>query len=231
MTRVPRTSGSTSSWPSIWASCFRLLFWAASDYMVSRQFAVGLFLVCQLCYIVYSLAVMGFLPMLLPRASVGAMDQFTSLMVCLAPLLSLAFHRVLLGLFAPPRLALRVLDVLIFLDLIALVMLSLGYARQALQLNAFLILLAAPTFIALAFLARLNAAPGLRAIRIIYSLQGMSLRGFHAAVSGLGYRDRVELAGHLAAWVYLCFLDVFTAAPALAQVDAARPGKRPLIWR
>lgn len=152
-----------------------LLFWAANDYLVSKQRVVGLFLVCQLCYTVYSLAVMGFLPMLLPLAFSGKTDAMTSVLVCLAPVLSLAFHRVLLGLFVPPRLALRALESLIFLGLIALGMLAMGYARQALQLNAFIVLLAAPTFIALAFLARLNVAPGLRVIRTIYSLQGLSL--------------------------------------------------------
>lgn len=152
-----------------------LLFWAANEYLLSRQGVVGLFLVYQLCYTVYSLAVMGFLPMLMPQLPVGAMDKFTSAMVCLAPLLSLFFHRVLLGLFAPPRRALYVLELLIILDLAAMGMLTLGYTRPALQLNAFILLLAAPTFIALAFMARLDAAPGLRAIRTIYSLQGLSL--------------------------------------------------------
>ena len=151
-----------------------LLFWAVNEFLLSRERVLGMFLIYQFCYSLYSLAVMGFLPMLLPWAKPGALDLFTSVMVCLAPLLSLIFHRMLLGLFAPPRPILRVLEGLILLDLGAVAML-LGDPRQGLQFNALVILLAAPTFIALAFLARNNAAPGLRVIRTIYSLQGISM--------------------------------------------------------
>jgi signal transduction histidine kinase len=83
-------------------------------------------------------------------------------------LLSLAIHRLLLGLFAPPRVAL--------------------------QFNALVILLAAPTFIALAFLARNNAAPGLRAIRTIYSLQGASL--LFSMLPFLGWISATEWSLH-----------------------------------
>lgn len=152
-----------------------LLFWAANDYLLRREPVVGLFLVYQLTYCVYSLAVMGFVPMLLPQLSGPGGDRFTSLVVCLTPLLSLLFHRVLLGLFGPPRWALRGLEGLILLDLAALALLVGGYTRPALQFNSMIILLAAPTFVALALLARQEAAPGLRVIRVVYGLQGLSL--------------------------------------------------------
>jgi len=152
-----------------------LLFWAANDFVLHRQPVVGLFLIQQLCYSVYSLAVMGFLPMLIPPTAAGAIDNFTSTMVCMGTLTSLLFHRMLLGLFAPPRLALRVLDALIVMSLVCITALALGYTRQALQFNALTVLLVAPVFIALAFLARRQAPPGLRVIRVIYSLQGTSL--------------------------------------------------------
>lgn len=106
------------------------------------------------------------------------MNLFTSLMVCLTPFVSLNFHRLWLGLFAPPRLALRVLEgliLLILLGLSALAMLLVGDARHAWQFNALVILLAAPAFIALAFLSRNNASPGLRIIRTTDSLQGISM--------------------------------------------------------
>ena len=152
-----------------------LLFWAANGFLLSRERVLGIFLVYQWCYCIYSLAVMGFVPALIPRAALGATDMVTSALVCLTPLVSLVFHRLLLGLFLPPRAALRVLDGLILLDLAALLMLAFGYTRLALQFNAFIVLLAAPAFIALAFAAKHNAAPGLRVIRTLYSLQGLSL--------------------------------------------------------
>lgn len=152
-----------------------LLFWAVNEFLLRRERVVGMFLVYQLCYSVYSLAVMGFAPMLVPGAMVGTMDYFTSVVVCLAPLFSLLFHRVLLGIFAPPGPALRVLELLILVDLVALTMLALGGTRQALQLNAVVVLLAGPTFFALAFLARRDVAPGLRVIRVVYGLQGVSV--------------------------------------------------------
>jgi signal transduction histidine kinase len=152
-----------------------LMFWAANEFLLNHERVLGMFLVYQLCYSVYSLTIMGFLTMVLPRAAPGVMDMFTNVLVCLTPLVSLVFHRVLLGLFLPPRAALRVLDGLILLSLAVMTMLLIGHTRMALQFNAFVILLAAPTFVALAFAARQNAAPGLRVIRTLYSLQGLSL--------------------------------------------------------
>jgi signal transduction histidine kinase len=171
-----------------------LLFWAVNEFLLSRERVLGMFLIYQLCYSLYSLAVMGFVPMLLPKAQPGSMDMLTSVMVCLAPLLSLIFHRMLLGFFAPPRPALRALEGLILLDLGALAMLLLGDARQGLQFNAFVVLLSAPTFIVLAFLARHNAAPGLRVIRTIYSLQGVSL--LFSMLPFLGWISATEWSLH-----------------------------------
>jgi len=152
-----------------------LLFWAANDFALRREPVVGWFLVQQLCYSVYALAITGFIPMLFPQAAVGSIDSFTSAMVCMVTLMSLLFHRVLLGLFAPPRLALRVLELMIFMSLSVVTALALGYTGQALQFNAVTALLIAPVFVVSAFLARRDAPPGLRVIRLLYSLQSASL--------------------------------------------------------
>lgn len=152
-----------------------LLFWAANDYVVNRQRVAGLFLVYQVIYGLYSLAVMGYFALLLPHAQAGLVDKVTSALICLAPVASLVFHRILFSLFAPPRRALYVLEVLVLMGLVAFTMLMLGDTRQALHLNSLIVLLAAPILVSLAFMSRRNIPPGLRVIRIIYSLQGISL--------------------------------------------------------
>ena len=154
-----------------------VLFWALNDFVLSRERVVGFFLFFQFFYCVYSLAVMGFLPLLLPQAAASTLDSFTSIMICVASLLGLLFHRTLLTMFAPPRLALRVLDVLIAFSAVVVCLLAWGYTRQALQFNAYVVLMAAPTFMGLAYMARLNAAPGISVIRTLYSLQGLSMLG------------------------------------------------------
>ncbi|MDO9232446.1 MAG: 7TM-DISM domain-containing protein [Methylotenera sp.] len=152
-----------------------ILFWAANDYVVNRQPIVGLFLIYQSIYSLYAVAIMGYIAFLLPHAPVGFFDKITSTLICLAPLASLTLHRILFSLFAPPRRVLYMLDGLIVMGLLVMTMLMFGYVRQALHLNALIILLAAPTFVGLAFTSRTNAPPGLLVIRSIYSLQALSL--------------------------------------------------------
>jgi signal transduction histidine kinase len=152
-----------------------LLFWAANDYLLHRQQVVGLFLIYQTCYCVYAVSTMGYLPLLLISMSAARIDLFTNLIICLTPPLSLFFNRMVLRLFEPPRWALHGLDALVGLGVLNLLVLALGYTLQATRMNSLIILLAAPAFIGLAFAARLNAPPGLRVIRSIYLLQGISL--------------------------------------------------------
>jgi len=152
-----------------------LLFWAANDYVLNRQRVVALFLICQVVYSLYALAVMGYFALLLHNQLAAYVDKITSVLVCLATAASLIFHRSLLSLFSPPRITLHILDALVLSGFVVLIMLLFGYSRQSLQLNAFVILLAAPVFVGLAFLSRLNVSPGLVVIRVIYSLQAISL--------------------------------------------------------
>lgn len=152
-----------------------LLFWAANDYVLNRQRLVGLFLIYQIIYILYALAVMGYFALLLHDGLSAYVDKLTSFLVCLTPLVSLIFHRSLLSQFAPPRIALHMLDILVLSGLIVLTMLFLGYSHNALKLNAFIILLAAPVFVGLVFMSKLNVPPGLHVIRVVHSLQAISL--------------------------------------------------------
>lgn len=148
-----------------------ILFWAVNERVIGRGRVVAWFAACQGIYLVYHVALMGYLAPLLPGAEWLSLDALTSFLVCLTPLVSLIFHRILVARFSPHRLAMGALDTLIVLDAIALGLLILGFTREALMLNALVVMLGAPMFVLLAATAREEAPPGLGFLRAVYYSQ------------------------------------------------------------
>ncbi|MDD3884809.1 MAG: 7TM-DISM domain-containing protein [Gallionella sp.] len=171
-----------------------LLFWAANDFAANRDPAVGVFLIFQAIYLVYAIALMGYLPVIFTQAAPGTLDKLTSFLVCGIVLVGLWFHRALLALFAPPRRVLRVLDVQIAVACLLVMLLVFGQARLALQLNSLNALLAAPTLLVLAWLARRPAPPGLFMLRMVHTLQSLSF--LFSMLPLLGLVDATEWSLH-----------------------------------
>ena len=152
-----------------------LLFLAITNYLATRDRVVVWFIVYQASYLLYNLALLGYLAPLLPTAPAGWVDRATSAMLCAMTLVSLLLNRAVLALFDPPRLALRMLDVLIAVIPLELALLAWGPARLALQTNAWVVLLAAPALLVVAFSTRKDAPPGRRLLRAMYVLFAISL--------------------------------------------------------
>lgn len=162
-----------------------ILLWAASGLIVSRDAVVAWFTLAHTLQLVYFLAISGNLAPIL--AAFGPIDRLTSLLVCLVPLTTLIFHRVLIRPFAPTAVALRGLDALLLTGAVALLLLLVpGWTRLALQLNAILVLCSAPVFLLLAWTAQSDGPTGRGPLRIAYTLQAIALLITMIPLLGLG---------------------------------------------
>lgn len=119
-----------------------LLFLATTNYLATRDRVVVWFIVYLVAYLLYNLALLGYLAPLFPKAQAGHLDFFTNVMVCVMSLVSLLFNRAVLALFDPPRPALRLLDSLLAVVVVELALLATGAAGWALEINAWVALLA-----------------------------------------------------------------------------------------
>jgi len=152
-----------------------IILWAANEYQARRERVLALFLVCEIMFLVYDLAILGYIAPFIPAGFVISADRLTSVLVCATPLVALAFHRELVAPFAPNVIALRAWDALMLLVAIALLMVLVGRVQAGVQLNAIATLLAAPVFVALAFSARKDGLPGRNILRLTYAAQASSL--------------------------------------------------------
>lgn len=187
----PSAAALKDAWLGLFQTIFlafilSVLLWAINDYISSRQSVFAWFALNQCGYILYALAITGHLALLVPASPAGLGDTLTSTIVCLATLLGLTFHRFLLALFLPSRLALHLLDTLILSVLIALGALAMGQPSVALQVNAWIMLLSAPLVTLIAFTARQNR----RVLRITYSLLAASM--LFSLIPLLGWSNAVE---------------------------------------
>jgi len=152
-----------------------LLIWAFNDFIENRQSVTGWFLIYQLSFIAYDLALMGYLAPFVPDNYPNLADQITSLLVISTVFLSAVFNRILFRPYAPPAILMRGLEGLMLLYPLQLIALVTGYTRMALQANSMIILLMAALFFVLPLTARRESVPSRRVLRIIYSLQTFSL--------------------------------------------------------
>lgn len=145
-----------------------MLLWAISDFVIYRQRVVGCFIAMQCAQILYNLSVTGYLAFLFPTSAFG--DYALSLFVLIVMPVSLVFHRTLFSPFEPSKFALRILDLFILAGPLLLLTYHFGNPQTALYLNALVLLSLPPLFLWLAFTARRQALPGIKALRTIYVL-------------------------------------------------------------
>lgn len=151
------------------------LFLAINDYITNHDEMVGWLVFYQCIYLIYNIFILGYIAPLIPFADFGLVDISTSFIILLMTLVSLVFNKKVINLFEPNKLILRVFIILIIASPIDLIIMLLGYTRLALQINALLVLLAAPMLVFLAFSARHEAAPGRRLLRAMYVIGVISL--------------------------------------------------------
>lgn len=143
-----------------------ILIWATLDFVLNRQRIVGVFLLVQAVQMGYVLAVGGYLPLIFFTATVA--DHMTSILVGLTVSITLVFHRLLVAEFEPSKWALRMLNTMIALSIIAFVATLFGQFQFGLPLSSYIVLFLMPVLLWLAFSAKRNHLPGLVALRITY---------------------------------------------------------------
>ena len=144
-----------------------ILIWATLDFVVNRQRIVGVFLLVQAFQMGYVLAVGGYLPLIFPAATVA--DHMTSVLVGLAVSITLVFHRLLVAEFEPSKWALRVLEAMIALSVLALVAVLFGQLQFGLPLSSYIVLFLMPVLLWLAYSAKRDCLPGRVALRVTYT--------------------------------------------------------------
>lgn len=150
-----------------------ILIWATSDFIVRREALVGWFMLAQVMQILFSVSVTGYLGFFVPAWM--NIDLMTSMIVQLTIGITMMFHRMLVLPFRPNVWAVRMLDLLIGLSLLATLLVLLGDQRMGLRLGAFNVLMFIPTLIWLGYTTKVDALPGRIALRIVYNALALVL--------------------------------------------------------
>lgn len=110
--------------------------WAIRDYRLHREIVSGLFLLYQLASTLVALGLNGSFAPFESSSIRGLAGELTSLFAFMTGIFGVRFHRAMFGLFKPPRLLLRALDLVLVGFLAALVVFLSGYQHQALKISA-----------------------------------------------------------------------------------------------
>lgn len=176
------------------------------EFGQSRDRLLLWFIAFQLVYLGYSLAIVGYLPQLFFGLDGPTTDRLTSTLVILVGLVGLMFHYVLMRQYRP-RLGVRVIwGVLVVGGIVALVGYWVGFEQQSLNLQAMLLLGAAPIFAIMAFTARRDGVPSLKVVRAVYVIQTISLTLLLSPVLGLGATGEWSVPRSLVHGVLSAFL-------------------------
>lgn len=149
-----------------------LTFWAANDFISTKHWLTGLFVLYQLTHIAYILSLLGYLA---PFVRAPLNDTLTSLLVMTVAFVSILLHYNLLVIYKPSRIGMRVLLVLSWFYPLLVFMLFTGHAQVALRINAYIVLTGAILFLTLPHTARQDSTPSRRTVQFIYTLQAMAI--------------------------------------------------------
>lgn len=168
-----------------------IIFWALQDYLTRREPVILVFALTYLSYLLYVIAILGYLPAILPDNTV--VPEMIFVLVTLAVFTSLLFHRTFLALFEISRLSRWGINLLLFLSLFAAVLLTFGHTQTALKLNSLIALIAGPCLFAVSLSARIERIK----IRMYYGLLFFSLFFYAAPILGFTKGSTWTLYGAL----------------------------------
>ncbi|MCB4812424.1 hypothetical protein LG204_13990 [Methylovorus menthalis] len=152
-----------------------ITFWAVEDFVRRPDRLTGFFIIYQVVYFSYALAITGHIAPFIPSYLAWINDSITSFLVLTNVFVSILFYYGLFALYSPPKILLRPLIVLCIFFPLAVYGLMHGYATEVLRANAQVVLIAAVLFISLAYAATKDATPSRITLRVICSLQTISL--------------------------------------------------------
>lgn len=167
-----------------------VLFWSLHEYWKSREIVMLSFSFYQTFSMFFSLALMGYLAPFEQADWNGSMDAVTSMLIMAVALSGIVFHGVTFGLYSPNRWLLRALWVLAAWVPFQMLFYLLGHERWALQVNALVVLVLGVLMILLALSASKEGLPSRRILRVVYSLQSLSIAA--TMLPYLGWIDAIE---------------------------------------
>jgi signal transduction histidine kinase len=151
------------------------LLWTAFNHAAHGDRVSIWFMVHQIAYMAVSVAVTGYLAPFVSVDMPQLADWATSVLICVMVAVIALFNHALLKQYRPNGVAMGLLRGVAWLLPLELVMMVLGFARQALQLNSLALLLMAPLLLYLAWSATHDAVPGRRVLRWVYVVQALIL--------------------------------------------------------
>lgn len=145
-----------------------LLLWALYSYFWFRLPAVGFFALHQATYILYGLAVTGYLAPWIPDDFLALTDSIAAIAYCGIGFTTLLFCGALFKPYDPPPLMMRGLKVLQLAFLVQLVVVGMGHPTIALIINVILVRVSWWFFVVIAFSLRKEQSPSRWLLRVFF---------------------------------------------------------------
>jgi diguanylate cyclase (GGDEF)-like protein len=161
-----------------------ILIWAMQHNLADRQPVLGWFCLYQAVYVVYALAITGYLVLFVPYAQSEWADHATSILVCAVAFGFVLFSRALFRLYSPPAMMMRGLDLLLLAFPFEMLALATAHARIALQANALMMAVSLIYLFAMSLTLRQEQVPRRRVVQMVYLAVG--LFGLLSQLSNVG---------------------------------------------
>lgn len=147
-----------------------LMVWSLRMAMLTQEKMFWWFAAMQAAWIFHNLFLFGYVSLVAPDLPQHAVFLTFRSAVIAVSCVGMAFHRTFLRRFDPHWSMVRLMDLLMIIMIGAFVMFWVGDRITALRINGLAVAVAPFAFLATALSARTSVSPGLRAIRVIYSL-------------------------------------------------------------
>jgi diguanylate cyclase (GGDEF)-like protein len=146
-----------------------LLLWAFLSYLQDRQPVVGLFSIHQAAYTLFGFVVTGYLAAWTPARFPQWNDTADIVLYCAINFTPILFCRELFRPYAPPRVLMQGLNLLLCTCPLLLAAIALGYDSPAVAINSALIKVTWLYFVVIAFSLRKEYTPSRRLLQIFFA--------------------------------------------------------------
>ncbi|WP_170314705.1 sensor histidine kinase [Aquibium carbonis] len=151
-----------------------ILLWSIGNFVARAEAITFIFIVSQICYMLYVLAVTGYLAPFVSSASPTTINTLTNILVCLTPAVGVMLHRQVFLVYAPARIVSVVGGVMCaFAFALTGMVLAGGYTQLALRANSTLIFVSSTFYFAMAFWPWKERAPSIL-LRTLYGVQALA---------------------------------------------------------
>ena len=151
-----------------------ILLWSIGEFVARAEAITFIFIVSQICYMLYVLAVTGYLAPFVSAASPATVNTMTNILVCLTPAVGVMLHRQVFLVYAPAGIVSTISWIMCGCALaLTAVLLVGGYAQFALRANSTLIFFSSAFYFAMAFWPWKERAPSFL-LRTLYGVQAIA---------------------------------------------------------